>query len=139
MNPKPKIYLDIDGVLLTTKKTQKAENSDLFVDFLISNFDCYWLTTHCKGDAKTAVNYLSRYFEDKTIKLLKQVKPTNWHTLKTEAIDFESDFFWLEDNPMHAEISILKNKAKLHSLVVVNLHEKDELVRIVKFLGLKNL
>ena len=123
---KTKIYLDIDGVLLTTKNPQKAENSDLFVDFLVSNFDCYWLTTHCKGDAKTAVDYLLRYFEDETILLLKQVKPTNWNTLKTEAIDFLSEFFWLEDNPMQAEISMLEKNSVVNELIVVNLNKKDE-------------
>lgn len=131
---KSKIYLDIDGVLLTTKNPQKAENSGLFVDFLISNFDYYWLTTHCKSDARTAISYLSKYFDDATIELLKQIKPTNWHTLKTEAIDFISDFFWLEDNPMQAEISILEKHSKADSLIVVNLNKKDELKRIIALL-----
>jgi hypothetical protein len=85
-----KIYLDIDGVLLTTKNPQKADTSEVFIDFLRSNFDCYWLTTHCKGDVKTVISYLSKYFDDRIINLLKQVKPTNWDTLKRKFQRFSS-------------------------------------------------
>lgn len=131
---KPKIYIDIDGVLLTIKKPHKAEDSDLFVFFLIENFDCYWLTTHCKGDAKTAVDYLSRYFDDETIQLLKKVKPTNWNTLKTEIIDFSSEFFWIEDNPMRAEIAVLENNSKVDCLIIVNLNQNNELKRIINLI-----
>jgi hypothetical protein len=36
-------------------------------------------------------------------KLEDAVRPTNWDALKTEAIDFESDFYWLDDNPLQVE------------------------------------
>ena len=46
-----KLYIDIDGVLLTIKNTQQPPFAIEFIDFITSIFDCYWLTTHCKtGD-----------------------------------------------------------------------------------------
>ncbi|MDR2802386.1 MAG: hypothetical protein LBB31_04120, partial [Prevotellaceae bacterium] len=62
-----KLYVDIDGVLLTSKHVGAADHVAEFIDFTTSHFDCYWLTTHCKGNALTAVNYLSNYFIDKNI------------------------------------------------------------------------
>lgn len=52
-----KLYLDIDGVLLTTKHPQAAEDAAKFVAFITGHFDCYWLTTHCQRDAEPAVRY----------------------------------------------------------------------------------
>lgn len=126
------LYLDIDGVLLTTKNVQKAEFADEFIKFIVPNFDCYWLTTHCKGNSKTTLNYLTPYFDKKTLLLLEKIKPTNWNTLKTEAIDFSSDFVWLDDNPMSSEINILNNKNKQTYLLKVDLTNNNELSRVIK-------
>src|SRR5687767_5622444 len=108
-----KIYLDIDGVLLTTKQTKPADASSTFIKFLIENFECYWLTTHCKGDARNAINYLTRYFDEPVLNMLRQVKSTNWTTLKTEAIDFSHDFIWIEDYPFESEKKVLLSYDRL--------------------------
>jgi hypothetical protein len=93
-----KLYLDIDGVLLTAKHTQAAPGVDEFVEFIIQRFECYWLTTHCKGDSAAALRYLTRFLKLATVEKLRQaVQPTNWDTLKTEAIDLASDFYWLNN------------------------------------------
>ena len=105
------IYLDIDGVILT-KEGKPAKNLDLLLEYITNNHDVYWLTTHCKGDAKYTVNYISRYFKPKTIKYLNKIKPTTFNTLKTEAINFDSDFLWLDDYLFDSEIQILKEKNK---------------------------
>lgn len=125
-----KIYLDIDGVILTSKHTQPAENIEDFINFVIENFNCYWLTTHCKGDINPTIKYLSYYYNENMINILKKVKPTNWETLKTEGIDFNSDFIWLDDYPLYSEKLILEKNNCLESLIEVNLNNKDELLRI---------
>lgn len=107
---KVKLYLDIDGVLFTKKGKQIPDKIEDFIDYILENFDCYWLTTHCKGDSETALKYLSEYYPSHLLKNLQQVKPTSWDTLKTEAIDFESEFFWLDDEPLQAEIRELEEK-----------------------------
>ena len=129
-----KIYLDIDGVLLTSKNTKAAFNSELFIDFLVKSFDCFWLTTHCKGDSKPAIKYLERFFDNTAIALLKQIKATNWDTLKTEAIDFNSEFYWLDDYPFKAEIKVLEDLGLKDRLITVDLNRENEYDKIMSFL-----
>ncbi len=130
-----KLYLDVDGVLLTAKETRAADHALAFIDYIIENFDCYWLTTHCKGDTKPVLNRLSEYFDQTVIEKLRALKPTSWNTLKTEAIDFFSDFYWLDDNPMRAEQGIINAKSLNDRLIIVDLDRKDELKNIMKRLA----
>jgi hypothetical protein len=84
------------------------------------------------------MNYLSNYFTDKNIlNLLQTIKPTNWQTLKTEAIDFESDFYWIEDFPFQAEMKILEQYNKLENLICVDLKNPNELLNVVEALNSK--
>jgi hypothetical protein len=135
MKLKKRLYLDVDGVLLTLKQTKPANHSIAFIEFITKTFECYWLTTHCKGDAHNAIRYLTPYFDEQTLQLLNQVKPTNWDTLKTEAIDFSHDFFWIEDYPFNAEKEVLAKYGRLENLILVDLNNKDELKRIVSLMS----
>ena len=133
-----KLYLDIDGVLLTSKNTQAAPGVDEFVDFITQHFDCYWLTTHCKGDSTSALQYLSRFLLPATIdKLKKFFHPTNWDVLKPEALDWESDFYWLDDNPFQSELAILTANQASSRLVIVDLNRPNELFSIRAKLSLE--
>ncbi len=129
-----KIYIDIDGVLLD-KKQNPPEGAQKFIEFIVTHFDCHWLTTHCRSKVNKAVDYLSPFYDKKTIDLFHTIQPTNWETLKTEAIDFENDFFWIEDYPFEAEMRILEKKNVLHSLIKVDLNQPRELERIEKLLS----
>ena len=126
-----KLYLDIDGVILTKKNTRQADNLEQFVDFIIDNFNCYWLTTHCKGDANSTIKYLTRFISKPILDKLKIVKPTNWETLKTEGINFYSNFLWLDDSPFQAEINDLKNNELFENLILVDLNNNSELIRLI--------
>ena len=129
---KTKLYLDIDGVLLTTKNTQPAEYANEFIDYIIEHFNYYWLTTHCKDDTSNVLQYLSKYFSSTTIDKIRCIKPTNWDTLKTEAIGMSEQFVWLDDRPFLAEIEILKQHNCENKLIKVNLNNKDELKIIIE-------
>jgi len=133
------LYLDIDGVLLTVKHTQAAPGVDEFVDFVTRHFTCYWLTTHCKGDSAPALRYLSNFLKPATVEKLRQaVRPTNWDTLKTEAIDLASDFYWLDDSPFQAEIAYLKSNTVADRLLIVNLSQPRALAEVLGKLNLLN-
>ena len=116
-----KLYLDIDGVLLTAKKPRTADHVIPFIDFITTHFDCYWLTTHCMGDTVTAIKYLTQYLDRNTLDQLRKIKPTSWTTLKTEGIDFSSTFFWLDDAPFQSEINVLSKNSALDQLIIVDL------------------
>ncbi|UOR06646.1 hypothetical protein MUN82_05985 [Hymenobacter aerilatus] len=126
-----KLYLDIDGVLLTAKHTQAAPGVDMFVDFVTSSFACHWLTTHCKGDSAPALRYLTRYLHPATVERLRHtVQPTNWDALKTEAIDVKAAFYWLDDQPFQAEVAYLQTHGVADRLLTVNLNRPDELFAV---------
>ncbi|MBT6004941.1 MAG: hypothetical protein HOG79_04410, partial [Prolixibacteraceae bacterium] len=70
MNKNCKIYLDIDGVLLM-KDGSIPDFAVELISFLKENFECYWLTTHCRGGENKAVQYLSKYYPTEIIEKLK--------------------------------------------------------------------
>ena len=118
------IYLDIDGVILAND-LHKSNYSDEFIKHLVNKYPVYWLTTHCKGDAMFTVRFLERFFDTETIEIMKNILPTNWDTLKTEAIDFSQPFLWFDDDLFNEERKVLTNNNCLDSWVEIDL-AKDE-------------
>lgn len=129
-----KLYLDIDGVLLDYGTDTHAKHVGEFIDYITAECECYWLTTHCKGDSQTAIDYLSSYLSPEMIKKLESVKPTTWDDMKTEAIDFDHDFVWLDDYPFNAEIGVLEYYRVQDSLFRVNLSNDNELLDVIEWL-----
>lgn len=126
-----KLYLDVDGVILTKRNIKAALGSVDLLSYAINHYNCYWLTTHCRnGDTTAVLDMLAQYFPKGFLQKLKQIRPTAWNTLKTEGIDFSSDFYWLDDYVFNAEKEILKSNGCLNSLILVNLNNDNELTRI---------
>ena len=118
-------YIDIDGVLLRDGK-QGPELIPRFcrvVSYLKANFDCYWLTTHVRHESGSAgaVAKLTPYLKKARIDpaVLSGIKPTEWETLKTEAIDFGWPFIWLDDDPLPSERRVLEESDCAGGLVIV--------------------
>jgi hypothetical protein len=122
------IYLDINGVLLT-KDLRQANHLEEFLISLLEHHKVYWLTTHCKGDENSAIQYLASYLDSKSLELCKKIKPTNWQTLKTEAIDFSQPFLWFDDSILGAEKRELIKQNKLKSWVKVDLESNQNQLR----------
>lgn len=128
-----KLYLDIDGVLLTNRNPRAADGATELIEFILSRFDCYWLTTHCRENSSTnALRRLALYFPESVIEKLKQIKPTQWNTLKTEAIVFNSDFYWLDDYVLEAEKKELERHKCLQNLLLVDLMNDNDLTKIMQ-------
>lgn len=125
------LYLDIDGVLLK-KNGEPVPHLDEFIEFVVANFDCYWLTTHCKGNVKPALSRFKNKVSNKTFEFIKKIKPTNWRTWKTEAINFNQDFFWLDDGIFLTEEETLKQHNAQDNFIRVNTIFKDELLLIMR-------
>jgi len=129
-----KIYLDIDDTLITNYiegnsfKVKPANHLKKFLKHVIENYDVYWLTTHCNGDASTAVAYISRFIDNETIDLVKKIKPTKWNVLKTEAINMDEDFLWFDDSLFPEEEQQLKDKNKLGSFVRMDLENDPNIL-----------
>lgn len=129
-----KLYIDIDGVLITARNPVAPCGIDGFIEFITSDYDCFWLTTHCKGDSSACLSYLSDYLSESSLSALTRVKATNWDTLKTEAIDFDGPFFWLDDYAFSAEKRILEEAGKIDSLIIIDLNRDNELNRVINLL-----
>ncbi len=127
-----KIYLDIDGVMVTSHHKQMPYLKE-FLDlvFTISNGEVYWLTTHChNGDNTRALDYLHLQVDPEIYEMLKKLKATKWETLKTEGIDLNEEFLWFDDNIFEVEYKELEKVGKEHCLIKV----KDNLEELVELL-----
>ena len=125
------LYLNIDGVLLNQDSNTRADYSIELIDYITNEFDCYWLRSHCNGDTKPTIKHLANYFPSETIEKLKTIKPTYWDKKKTEGIDFDKSFIWLDDHPLESELSVLYNFGASDSLYLVNLGNKEELLIVL--------
>jgi hypothetical protein len=117
---KANVYLDIDGVLLGNDLNPALHVHD-FLKYVTNNFTPYWLTTHCKGDASTAVKRLGLVFPDETMILIQNILPTNWDLAKTEAIDFTKPFLWFDDDLFFKEAEDLVKHAAMDNWIEVGL------------------
>lgn len=130
-----KLYLDIDEVLLT-RRGEPAEGLEEFLKFATESFDCYWLTTHCDGDTKDVFLYLVGKIPAEAIPFIEKIKPTKFGTFKTEAIEFESGFFWLDDTLFEGEKAMLVKWGVLESFIHIDLvSNPNQLFEVMKKLG----
>lgn len=125
------VYLDIDGVLLAND-LNAARHVYEFLEVATQN-PTFWLTTHCKGDASTAIERLSLVFTPEQMKLIQNIKPTNWETAKTEAIDFSQPFLWFDDDCYSDELVELEKNGCVGNWVEVDLSKNpDQLADFVR-------
>ena len=100
-----------------------------FLEQMVKNHDVYWLTTHCDGDATSAVLYMGKYVSPEVVDLIMRIKPTKWRISKSEAINMNEDFLWFDDDPTLEDIENLKKHNKLDSLIRVNLDENPDILK----------
>jgi hypothetical protein len=114
------LYLDIDGVILD-KRGCPAYGLEGFLRFAIVHFSCFWLTTHCSGNAKLTLSYLTSKVPKEALELMSGIRPTAWSLWKTEAIDFTKPFYWLDDYAFDGERKVLREHRCESSLILINL------------------
>ncbi len=128
-----KIYLDIDGVLLANDLNPAKHVHEFLEKVREYSNEVYWLTTHCQGNASTAVKRLSLVFEPRTMELIEDIKPTKWETAKTRAIDFSKPFLWFDDDLFFEEKQDLIKHGVLDNWIGVDLaSNEDQLADFVR-------
>lgn len=124
------IYLDIDGVLLVNE-THAANHADDFIQAVLEKYpdSTYWLTTHNWQGENRAKDVLALYLKPETVELLDKIKPSEWGELKTDAIDFDQDFLWFDDDLWPAELKVLEKNEALHQFIMVDLSKDPDMLQ----------
>lgn len=128
------LYCDIDGTLITHDGKPAAYLKDFLV-VVTNKYTCHWLTTHCRGGENRAEAYLRRILPENNWHYLNYFMPTDWSTLKTEAIDFSQEFRWFDDTIFEAEKEVLRKNNYFDSFIKVDLiNNPEQLKDIARFL-----
>ena len=132
------LYLDIDGTLIhdsLKKYNQPANGVSEFLKYITDNYTVYWLTTHCRGGENHAPDYLSTKLPPEAIQYLKLIQPRFWECDKTEAIEYTSDFLWIDDEAYEPELKALRDNNCLDKWIKVDLNKNpNQLLEITKTL-----
>lgn len=137
MSGKTKLYIDINGTLINKKKQCASQHVEEFVDFVLSNYDCYWLSPECCYPIEETKIYLSNFFTPTVVEKLIAIKQTYWTTSKTEAINFNEDFIWLDSYIFGYEREILKRNNKTRNVLLLEGKETDLLDTINQLKGIE--
>ena len=130
-----KIYFDIDGVIRGVASPK--EDIMALLRFCMDNYPgaVYWLTTHCRGGENHVYYALKGEFPDEFVEeLCQKILPTDWGTLKTDAIDMDSDFVWFDDNLFEAERIVLEQNYVLDGFFKMDPQDPEMAKKALKFL-----
>lgn len=130
------IYLNIDGVMLSTKSPQ--EDIVKLIRYILEHYpnNTYWLTTHCKGGVNRCAEWLKQndFPADLADEMDKAIKPTDWGVMKTEAIDMDQDFIWFDDSLFETERRVLEAYYVLDDFYRMNPKDPEAAKKALEFL-----
>ena len=142
------LYLDIDGTLIqdacinpTTGLKTIASGALELLQFSVNHFNCFWLSYYARGKKP---NNISRVFRDaldvqvlpnEWTEVFGMIKNAKWTTNKTQGIDLNIPFFWIDDNVSDADQDFLKNNGVFATVINVNLDRNpNDLHRVLQIL-----
>ncbi len=142
------IFIDLDGVVFRNPNNnvwggecELSPHAFEFLQFLVMNFSCFWLTARDRaGDIKNIEASFRLALKVQTIPpdlaaLIQAIQPQVWSGTKTSAIDLQSDFIWLDDNPHPDDLLRLERAGCLSRWVEVNTDvNSDDLLRVMALL-----
>jgi hypothetical protein len=132
-----KIYLDIDGTMIHEDRwdlpNPAATGLEEFI-VALRPYDTYWLTTHCTtGDPEKAQRIMKNVLPESLHADIDRIKGTVWSDMKTEALDWESDFIWFDNDIFDAEWKALEKCNDNQSVVQVDLRTNPkQLIEITR-------
>ncbi len=137
------LYLGVEGVLLqrieanATGKTgfELLPYAKDFLQWAALEFDCHWLT---RLDRYGGFEEIERAFNTalgipeqsgELDLLFHLVQPTYWENCKIEAIDFDADFRWIDDDPDLDSLAVLRTRSLMDRLMICR--KPEDLVRFM--------
>lgn len=123
-----RLYLDVDGVLLTPARP--SQNTTLsyepkdgvaeFVEWATSHYDCYWLTAWARHGYSPV---MKMELFPRLPKSAERIKFAKWGNLKIEGIQGDGNFCWIDDNLLRDEDEWLTERGWRNRFVQVDAHE----------------
>ena len=132
-----KVYLDIDGTLIHEDLGPNyGKPAAGLADFVraLRPYDVYWLTTHCRdNDPVRAREIVKRVLPEELHADIDRIKPVVWDMMKTEALDWESDFIWFDNDIFDEERAAFANALPTQQFIEVDLRQNpDQLIEITR-------
>jgi hypothetical protein len=130
-----RLYLDMDGVVLVMLGDQvaPARHAEEFIDFVMANFDVYWLVTQSQGDADAVLKRLDVRTPMALRRKLDRIALARFKIEKTETLT--GDFYWLGARPLRVERLRLRARNRLDRWIEVNAYVRpDDLLRAMAHL-----
>jgi hypothetical protein len=129
--PPPLLHLDIDGVLLRRRQPGLFDAFELapdcleFLEWATTQFRCRWLSTRCRagwpdGSRRAFQHAGARLEELRWTAVFKLIEPARWSAHKTEALDANSNFWWVDDNPTEYDRGWLRDHGRQDRLIEIS-------------------
>ena len=106
---RPILFIDVDGVLLRRQKPGIFDVFDLapgcleFLEWATARFRCFWLTSRARtgwpDGIRRAFRAAGAVLAEPRWAILELIESAPWTAHKCEAIDPNSDFWWIDDDP----------------------------------------
>lgn len=116
---RPTLYLDVDGVLFHKGPEHLTWNlRPLAGEFLLwchVNFECCWCTGWNAKDIRELANLIY-------VPCAAMWKNATWDTMKTQGMDFQKDFIWVDDaaTPVELEeLALFRRQGRLQEILHV--------------------
>jgi hypothetical protein len=124
-------YIDIDGVLRIWSPPKWRNQAAPFLQWSLRHFLCFFLTSWREKSlikdrclAPLGIRHLADKFGY-----------PKWGDRKTDAIDFDRDFYWADDEALQDEMEVLRNHGASHDLIRINPHGEAELKTLATILA----
>jgi hypothetical protein len=124
------LFLDIDGVLLRRRQSGVFDAFEVapcclsFLEWATSRFRCRWLSTRCRQGwpegARRAFRLAGARLDDPRWQVLNLIEPAAWMVSKTEAMDPNSNFWWVDDDPTEEDRMWLRAHNREDRLIEVS-------------------
>jgi len=135
---KPILYIDVDGVLFglygDPQAFQLRPGVSSFIQWAMKHFDCKWLTSWPKEALVKLYNSLYNFGGDMLFP-----DYVDWRNCsrkqgvtdrKTAGIDWNAEWFWIDDGPVGVERMDLRSRNAWHRWIEVRYEGADELERV---------
>ena len=99
--------------MLLDRRRCLALQAEDFLTRMVGRFDCWWLTTR---DQRSHEGIIRAFYSQLPEGLVRQIGVAEWRTLKTEAIDWSSEWRWVDvdDAPLVSErLEVERRKASV--------------------------